>query len=200
MITQLTTFLATIDPIGTLALFVGLTRDLSAEERRRTAFRAVALTAVVLLFFLVVGEPLLAALGVSLPAFQLAGGVVFFLFGLQMVFGSATGDAEAGSDEAGVDLAVYPLAIPSMASPGAILAVVLATRNDDNSIAEQAQTAGVLLLVLLLTLVVLLGANRVYARIGPGGANLLVRLLGLILASMATQLIVDALLQIVREA
>ena len=113
-----------------------------------------------------------------------------------MIFGTATGSA--ADDEAGDwrSLAVYPLAIPSMASPGAILAVVLATRNDDNTIAEQAATAGVLALVLLLTLAVLRTANATYALIGRGGANPLVRLLGLLLASMATQLVVDAVLEI----
>ncbi|MEM1452896.1 MAG: MarC family protein [Planctomycetota bacterium] len=201
MLTQLIAFLATIDPVGTLALFIGVTQGLGPEERRRTAVRAVATTAAILFAFLVVGEPLLEALGVSLPAFQLGRfqlvrGIVFFLFGVQMIFGTATGSA--ADDEAGDwrSLAVYPLAIPSMASPGAILAVVLATRNDDNTIAEQAATAGVLALVLLLTLAVLLTANATYALIGRGGANPLVRLLGLLLASMATQLVVDAVLEI----
>lgn len=204
MLAQLLTLLATIDPFGTLALFVGLTAHLSAKARRRTALEAVSLTAAILLAFLIVGEPLLHFLGVSLSAFQLSGGIVFFLFGLQMIFGEATGEraAEQGShshEETEEDrraLAIYPLAIPSMASPGAILAVVMMTRNDQHPIGEQVVTATLLLGVLLFTLLLLLLSTRIFKLIGTGGANLMVRLLGLLLTSIAGQMVIDALIEI----
>jgi len=182
--------LATIDPIGTLALFVGLTAGLAPAERRRVALRTIGYSATILLVFILVGQVILGLLGIRLEAFQLAGGIIFFLFGVQMVFG--TGSASGGKTEVGHDVAVFPLAIPSIASPGSILAVVILTDNRHHSISEQAITAGVLLGVLGLTLIVLLLANRIYAIIGNAGATLLVKVLGLILAALAVEMILGA--------
>jgi len=191
-------FLATIDPIGTLALFVGLTADASAAERRRIAFRCIGISAATLLAFVVVGQLLLGALGVRLVAFQLAGGIIFFLFGLQMVFGSGAG-APPVSREPDHDIAVFPLAVPSIASPGSILAAVVLTDNSVHSIPEQAVTAALLLGVLGLTLAILLAANPIHRFIGRAGANLLVRVLGLVLASLAVEMVIEALFEIIGE-
>src|SRR5690242_725955 len=128
--------LVTIDPIGTVALFVPLTAALSVRERRAVAKKAVFIAGIVLLAFLVAGEVFLAHLGIRLLSFQLAGGVILFLFGLQMVFGSGVLSEHAAA-EAGHDLSVFPLALPAIASPGAITAVVLLTDNHRHSISEQ---------------------------------------------------------------
>ena len=115
---------ATIDPIGTMALFAGLTAKLSAEARRKTAFKTIAYASAVLLGSIVIGQVLLSAMGISLLSFQLAGGIILFLFGLQMIF-STGNDHDEGSEGSKHDIAVFPLAIPSTATPGAILAVIL---------------------------------------------------------------------------
>src|SRR5213592_2093553 len=120
--------LVTIDPIGTVALFVPLTAALTVRERRAIARKAVFVAGAVLLGFLVAGEILLAHLGIHLLSFQLAGGVILFLFGLQMVFGRGVLSEHAVA-EPGHDVAVFPLALPAIASPGAITAVVLLTDN-----------------------------------------------------------------------
>ena len=184
-------FVATVDPVGTLALFVGLTAGLAPAQRNRVAFRAIAYAAVILVAFIGVGQVLLGSLGIRLEAFQLAGGIIFFLFGVQMVFGVGAG-ATGGTPEPGHDVAVFPLAVPSIASPGSILAAVVLTDNRQFSLLDQAMTTGLLLAVLALTLVFLLLANRIYAWIGNAGAMLMVKVLGLILAALAVEMILGA--------
>jgi multiple antibiotic resistance protein len=191
-------FLATVDPVSTLAIFVALTAKVSPQERTRVALRCVVLSALILLGFVVVGQILLDALGVRLVSFRLAGGLIFFLFGIQMVFGSGAA-ASTEPPEPDHDIAVFPLAVPSIASPGSILAAVVLTDNDLYSLSQQAVTTGLLLVVLALTLVILLAANPIYRVIGKGGANLLARVLGLVLAALATEMVLGAVLQLARE-
>ncbi len=189
---QFLVFLATIDPIGTLALFVGLTASVPASERRGIALRAIAWSIVVLVGFIILGQLLLGSMGIRLAAFQMSGGIIFFLFGVQMVFGSGVASPDLES-EAGRDIAVFPLAVPSLASPGAILAAIVLTDNRQFSIPEQAVTTLLLLAVLGLTLLLMLQANRVYGWIGAAGATLMVRVLGLILAALAVEMVLEGL-------
>ncbi len=201
MIEPLADFLflfATIDPISTLAIFLAVTATASEAERRRIALRAVAYSAAILVGFIVIGQVLLGSLGIRLASFQLAGGIVFFLFGLQMVFGS--GAAVSGpAAEPGHDVAVFPLAVPSIAGPGGILAVVVLTDNRWHSIAAQAVTAGLLGIVLALTLVTLLQAKRIHGWIGTSGANLLVRVLGLVLCALAVEMVLEAAIELAAD-
>lgn len=183
---------ATIDPIATLALFVPLTAELSAAARRRVALRAVLWSGIVLLGFLAGGQLVLSGLGIRLESFQIAGGVILFLLGLQMVFGSGVA-AHGGPAEPGQDIAIFPLALPAIASPGAIMAVVLLTDNHRQSIPQQALTGGVLLVVLLLTLLLLFMADRAHRLLGRTGATVLIRVMGLILAALATEQIVSGI-------
>jgi multiple antibiotic resistance protein len=184
-------FLATIDPVSTLCLFVGFTTAATPAERRSLALRSIAYTTIILLSFLVLGQILLGALGIRLAAFQLAGALIFLLFGIQMVFGAEPSSSSTG--EPGHDVAVFPLAVPSMASPGAILAAVVLTDNREYSIAEQATTALTLILVLGITLVALLQAHRIHRLIGNAGASLVVRVLGIVLAALAVEMGIEAL-------
>jgi len=177
--------LVTIDPIGTVALFVPLTATVTAAERARIARKAVVVSGCELLAFLIAGEVLLSALGIRLASFQVAGGVILFLFGLQMVFGTGV-VAESARAEPGHDVAVFPLALPGIANPGAIMAVVLLTDNHRHSIGQQAVTAAVLA-VLLLTLVALLASRRINRLLGTTSANVLIRVMGLLLAALATE-------------
>ncbi len=180
---------ATIDPIGTLAIFTALTGSMDAAQRRRTAIRAVAYSAAVLLGAIVVGQLLLTAMGIRLISFQLGGGIVLFLFGLQMIFGSG---AASGEKEPGHDLAVFPLAIPATATPGAILAVILLTDNSLHSIPTQALTAAITLAVLAVTLILLLLSTHIMRVLGQGGASILTRIMGMILAAFSVELVMDA--------
>jgi multiple antibiotic resistance protein len=181
---------ATIDPIGTMALFAGLTAKLSTSERRKVAFRTIAYASLVLVGSIVIGQLLLGAMGISLLSFQLAGGIILFLFGLQMVFSSGNGDEHEDGKH---DMAVFPLAIPSTATPGAILAVILLTDNQTNPIHEQVATTLVMLVVLLCTLFLLLLSERIIKVIGLSGASILTRIMGMILTALSVEFVMEAL-------
>ncbi|QDU43327.1 hypothetical protein Mal52_17990 [Symmachiella dynata] len=182
---------ATIDPIGTLSLFLGVTAAYSAQQRKSIALRCIAYSAIILLATIIVGQLLLDAMGISLPSFQIAGSAILFLFGLQMIFGSAA--PKKTEEDEPHDVAVFPLAIPSIASPGAIMAVTLATDNDQFEIVEQAATAVTMLLVLAITGAMLLAAERIHRAIGNNGAAILVRVMGMILAALATESLIEGI-------
>src|SRR6266404_2724779 len=181
----------TIDPISTLAVFAGLTASLSAAERRGVARRGTFYAAIVLVVAVVLGQIILDAMGVRLLSLKVAGGIILFLFGLQMLFGSVS--LGTGSPEKGRDLAVFPLAVPAIAGPGAIMAVILLTDNDVYTVPEQIQTAIVLLAVLGLTYLLLLGSDAILRLIKPQGAAILVRVMGILLAALSVELVLSAL-------
>jgi len=181
---------ATIDPIGTMALFTALTAHLSSEERRRTAFKAIIYAGAVLLGSIVIGQMILGAMGIRLVSFQLAGGVILFLFGLQMIFGSGPQSSRAEPEH---EIAVFPLAIPATATPGAILAVILLTDNHVHPISVQIGTSLITLGILGITLILLLFSSRIISIIGISGASILTRVMGMILAALSVELIMNAL-------
>jgi len=178
-------FFTVIDPIGTIPVFIALTRNLSEIERRRIAIRSTVIAAVVLVFFVLSVELLLSMMGIPLAAFQIAGGAVLFLFALSMIFGESKPEEELNRVGSDADAAVFPLAIPSIASPGAMLAAVMLTDKDRFDLWEQLFTTSILLLVLGITLVLMLWATRIYRLIGNSGASVLSRIMGLILSSAA---------------
>lgn len=181
-----------IDPIGTLPVFVAVTAGLTAAKRRMVAFKAVTIAFCVLLGFILVGQIILDALGLPLPSFQIAGGIVLFLFALSMIFGQGkpASDMEATDPE---HVAVFPLAMPSIASPGAMLAVVVLTDNDRFSVAHQAVTSVVMAGVLVATLCIMLAAGPIIKVIGDTGAAIISRVMGLILAAVAVDAVIDGL-------
>lgn len=188
---EFVTLLVVIDPIGTIPVYLFTVAGVSRRLHRRIALRAVGIATLVLLAFLIGGQVVIETLGLRLGSFQIAGGIVLFLFALTMIFGDAKPDqeiADAGRED--LSGAVYPLAMPSIASPGAMLAIVILTDNHTQGLAEQAVTAGLLGLVLLLTLGLLLGASVVYRLIGHTGASVISRVMGIVLATIA----VDAVL------
>ncbi|MGI9534511.1 MAG: MarC family protein [Thermodesulfobacteriota bacterium] len=188
----------TIDPIGTLSLFVPLTSGVDSKKRFEVAKRAVLFAGIILFAFLIVGQIVLSMIGVKLVSFQLAGGIILFLFSLQMVFGTVISQSDT-KPEPDHDLAVFPLAIPSIASPGSIMAVVLLTDNHSHSYSEQGITMAVLLVVLLITLVILKLANPIHRIIGNSGSNIMIRVMGLILAALATQQIIEGIVNIINN-
>ena len=169
---------------------VGLTAKLSAKDRRRTAYKTILYAALILVGAIVVGQLLLGAMGISLISFQVAGGVILFLFGLQMIFSDNTAHT---SGEPRHDISVFPLAIPATASPGAILAVILITDNNVYTVQEQMITTATMLVVLITTLVLLLFSGGIIRIIGNGGASLLTRIMGMILAALSVEFIMEAL-------
>lgn len=185
LVTKFVLLWAVIDPIGTVPVFISATANHTPQERRRIAMIATLAAAGILLFFIAAGEPLLRAMEVPLPAFEIAGGIVLFLFALTMIFGESKPESETKMLRSLHDVAIYPLATPSIASPGAMMAVVLLTKNDAHTIADQVSTAVMMLLVLASALVLMLGAGVISRLIGTGGASIISRVMGLILASVA---------------
>ena len=183
-----------IDPVGSLPVFLHVAQNVPRRLHARLAIRAVAVAAVVLLGFLAGGQILMESVGLRIGSFQIAGGIVLFLFALTMIFGESKPESEIGQAERNhLDGAVFPLAMPSIASPGAMLAVVILTDNHRNSLADQAVTAGLLLLVLALTLGLLLLASRLHRLIGRTGASVISRVMGLILATVAVDAVIGGL-------
>ncbi len=182
---------ATIDPFSTLILFLGLVTNLDRKSRRTLAIKAVLYATLILLIFLVFGQLFLEMIGVRLISFQIAGSIILFLFGLQMFF-IPTHETGQEADN-WREMAVFPLAIPSLASPGSLLAVILATENTQHTLMEQALTGLIMLLVLAITLAMLLGANTLHRILGNTGEKIMVRISGLILASLACEFFLEAL-------
>ncbi len=178
-------FFAVIDPIGTIPVYIGVTAGYDERTRRLIAFKAALFAFLILLFFIVAGEPILDAIDIPVEAFQIAGGIVLFLFALTMIFGESKPDEELRMLDNHTETAIFPLAVPSLASPGAMLAAVLLTRNDEYSVLEQAITAGVMLSVLIIALALMLLASFVHRFIGDAGAGIISRVMGMILASVA---------------
>ena len=176
---------AVIDPIGSIPVYLTKTVGLSVEDRRKIALKAVMISAGILIFFLIAGQALLEAMQIPLTAFQIAGGLVLLLFALTMIFGEGKPEQEIRLSSNLNELAVYPLAVPSIASPGAMMAIVLLTDNHRFSLFDQTMTTLIMLSVLLITYLLFLAANRIQRWIGNTGAAVISRVMGLILAAVA---------------
>lgn len=189
--------LSTIDPIGTVLVFAVVSEGMSVAARRRLAGRAVVIAGATLIGFLVLGQVGLTAMHVSLTSFQIAGGVFLFLFGAQMTLTDFTRHIAGPEEGKGArDPAVFPLAIPAIASPGALLAVVVLTENSRYSTAHQAMTAGVLVVILGLTYLALRWSTHLMRWLGRTGGAALIRILGMILAALAVEMVVEGLVRL----
>ncbi len=189
------TLFVTVDPFGLAPLFIGLTAGVAAADRRRVAFRATTIATIILLTFAMVGGKLLALLGISLPAFRIAGGLLLFSTAFQMVFSQKEPRDKTDADRAVSldhirDIAAFPLAIPLLAGPGAISAVILAASKAPSPLALGA-FVGLIVAVMAIALVVFLAADPIDRRIGETGRIVIGRLLGLLLAALAVQFVAD---------
>ena len=185
LVVQFVVLWAVIDPIGSIPVYLTKTVGLSVEDRRKIARKAVMISAGILIFFLIAGQALLEAMQIPLTAFQIAGGLVLLLFALTMIFGEGKPEQEIKLSSNLNELAVYPLAVPSIASPGAMMAIVLLTDNHRFSLFDQTMTTLIMLSVLLITYLLFLAANRIQRWIGNTGAAVISRMMGLILAAVA---------------
>lgn len=192
-ITKIFFLIAVLDPFGSVPVYLEATKNFNDKLKRIIAIRASVVALGVLLFFIVVGQLILEAMEISLDAFQISGGVILFLFALTMIFGEGKPESEKHLIKDYKHVTIFPVAIPSIASPGAIMAVVLMTDNHLYSIEQQAITTLLVVLVVGLTLIVLLAANWVQKRIGEYGITVISKIMGLILASYAVQSVLSGL-------
>jgi len=186
-----------VDPIGNAPMFAGLTRGASEGERRFLAVKSILLSSAILLVFFLAGNSLLAALGIGVPAFRIAGGILLFLVAIDMVFarhsglrGTTPGEREEAQERE--DISVFPLAFPLIAGPGAITTVLLMASHGGPWPAVLIRL-GIIVAVLSLTLTSLLLTARIMEWLGETGTNVVDRLLGLILAAIAVQFVVDGI-------
>ncbi|NEX20192.1 MarC family protein [Thiorhodococcus mannitoliphagus] len=188
------TLFVVLDPVGMLAVFIAVTTRLEPLERRKAAILAVLYAFAVLAFFIAAGELLLIQMGIPLRAFQIAGGILLLLYGIEMSLGAHTPGTglDDGAGSGLHALAVYPLAIPAIAGPGAMLTVVLLTDNRLFSITDQLITTAVLVVVLAVFLLILFAASPIMRVIGSGGASVLRRVMGMLLSAIAVKMVLTA--------
>ncbi|MCW3834955.1 MarC family protein [Sphingomonas canadensis] len=191
------TFFVVIDPPGCAPIFAGLTSGAGAAQRRMMAVRAIFVAALILFVFALFGEALLKALGISLESFRIAGGVMLFLIALEMVFEKRTERREDRAEKIRQtpeveDISVFPMALPMIAGPGSIASVMLLMSQNEGpgrSVIVLAAMAS----VLLLTLVSLLAAGPIMRVLGAKIEAVISRLLGVLLAALATQFVIDGI-------
>jgi multiple antibiotic resistance protein len=192
-------FFVVVEPLSIVPVFSSLTLGASEEYQRRMAVKAIVIAAAILLLFSLVGRPFLAAMGISLEAFRIFGGLLLFLIALEMVFaresGTRTSTNEQAESRRRADISVFPLAFPLIAGPGALVTILLWVA--PVSLADQPLLfAGMALcaaLVLVITLAFMLLAVRLMRVIGVTGANVANRLLGVVLGALAVQFVLDGL-------
>lgn len=192
-----------VDPVSMAPIFIALTHGADAVYRKQMAVKGTLIAGGILFFFLLIGDGLLTVLGVSLGAFRIAGGLLMFLLALDMVFPKALGmrspnQTERIEAEHRQDISVFPLAFPLLAGPGALttLMLMLPAQQRDEPL-HYAFVATVILGVLLITLTSLLLAARITSWMGETGANLLSRLLGLVLAALSVQFVLDGVRMVI---
>jgi multiple antibiotic resistance protein len=195
--TAFVTLAVIIDPPGCAPIFASLTSGTDAGHRRRMAIRSTIVAWCILMFFALLGQPLLNTLGISLSAFRIAGGIMLFMIALDMVFERRTERREErakeieGTPEA-ADISVFPMAIPMIAGPGSIASIMLLAARADGT-AEWVVVLAALTSVLAITLLALLAAGPLMKAIGTNLEAMITRILGVILAALAAQFVIDGL-------
>jgi multiple antibiotic resistance protein len=195
----LVTFLVIIDPPGCAPIFASLTRGAEPAHRRAMAIRSSLIAWVILMFFALLGRPMLQALGISLASFRIAGGILLFYIAVEMVFERRTERREnrahsiEGTPQAD-DISVFPMAMPMLAGPGSIASAMLWVSRAETPIHVGIVLAAITV-VMLITLVTLLAAGPLMRLIGDKVESAVTRILGVILAALAAQFVIDGLKQ-----
>ncbi|NVJ99881.1 MAG: MarC family protein [Alphaproteobacteria bacterium] len=183
-----------VDPIGIAPVFAGLTQGATDAHKRAMAIKGTIVGTLILVFFALVGKPFLNALGISMDGLRVAGGIMLFIIALEMVFEKRTERKQESAeklDEYFEDISVFPVALPLLAGPGAIATIMLTMSNYEDDFVAQAAILAALAAVMLITLVVFFTASKVMDWLGPTVNAVLTRLLGVILAALAAQFILD---------
>ena len=201
-ISSLITFFVVIDPPGCAPIYAGLSASASALQKRAMAIRAVGVSALILFVFALFGEALLKGLGISLASFRIAGGIMLFLIALEMVFEKRTERredraAKVASDPEAEDVSIFPMAMPMIAGPGSIASVML-LMSRNSGLERSAVVLAAMVTILLLTLAALLAAGPIMRILGAKIEAVITRLLGVLLAALAVQFVLDGLSVVLR--
>ena len=185
-----------VDPVGIAPVFAGLTQGTSKDHQHKMAIKGTLIGTLILVFFAVLGERFLGVLGISLDGLRVAGGIMLFIIALEMVFEKRTERKQEAADRLDdyfEDVSVFPIGIPLLAGPGAIATIMLLVADYDHDMVALGSILAALLAVMIITLVVFFMAGRVMAFLGPTVNAVLTRLLGVILAALAAQYVLDGL-------
>lgn len=196
-ISAFVTLFVVIDPPGCAPIYAGLTKDATSKQARIMALRATAIAAVILLIFAFFGEALLGALHIELDSFRIAGGLMLFWIAFEMVFEKRTQRREERADKVNADpevedVSVFPMAMPMLAGPGAIAAIML-LMNEAETTTETIEVFAALVSVLLITAAALVAAGPLIRLLGDKVEAVITRLLGVLLAALAAQYVIDGL-------
>ncbi|GAA6160969.1 MULTISPECIES: MarC family protein [Ruegeria] len=192
-VTAFTTLFVVIDPFGTTPIFVALTQDMDAATRRKTAIRSCLTAVCILIAFAAFGEAVLGFVGISMEAFRVAGGALLFLTALDMLFDRRTKRREdRAEEEEHPDPSVFPLAIPLIAGPGSIATIILLA-GQHPGVLGIVEACIVMLAVMAVVFIFFLSGGVIARILGKTGLNVLTRLLGMLLAALSVQFILDGL-------
>ncbi len=193
LVTSFVTLFVIIDPIGLTPVFIALTQGTTAAQKRKIAIRAVLTAGGILALFALLGEAVLGFVGISMPAFRISGGVLLFLTALDMLFERRTKRREDQQDEDGhADPSVFPLSIPLIAGPGSIATVILLS-GEQTGLVGVAMIMGVVASVLLIFLTLCFTSGALAHLLGKTGITVVTRLLGMLLAALSVQFVLDGL-------
>jgi len=195
LITAFATLFVVIDPPGLVPLFIALTRGMEPARRRAMARRACLIAAVLLTAFGLFGESILGFIGISMPAFRIAGGILLFLTALDMLFERRTQRREGQQPDPDHDPSVFPLATPLIAGPGAIATMILLVGQSGPGWQGAAWVIGLLLAMIAVTFAFLLASPPLERMLGRTGVVVITRLLGMLLAALSVQFVIDGVRQ-----
>ncbi len=192
--TAFVTLFVIIDPIGLTPLFVSLTSGMTTRQRRGVALRALITGAGILAIFGIGGEFVLAKIGIGMPAFRVSGGILLFLTAIDMLFERRTPRREKTAEEdEGPDPAIFPLAMPLIAGPGAMTTMILLVGQNSGDLTSQLTVYGVMLAVLIIAFLLFMTSSLMERALGHTGINLVTRLMGMFLAALSVQFVLDGL-------
>jgi multiple antibiotic resistance protein len=193
LISAFVTLFVVIDPIGLTPVFIALTPGMTAQQRRAIAIRATVIAAGLLFLFAFLGEQVLGFIGISMPAFRIAGGILLFLTALDMLFERRTKRREDQADvDDAPDPSVFPIAIPLIAGPGAIASIILLAGQAEGAVG-MASVLGVMVAVLMIVFLLFLSAPIIERALGKTGIVVVTRLLGMLLAALSVQFVLDGI-------
>lgn len=195
LITAFATLFVVIDPPGLVPLFIALTRGMSPERRRAMALRACAIAAFLLTMFGLAGESILGFVGISMPAFRIAGGILLFLTALDMLFERRTQRREGQQADPDHDPSVFPLATPLIAGPGAIASMILLIGEGGGDWTATISVMALMWAMMLVTFLFLLASPPLERLLGRTGTIVITRLLGMLLAALSVQFVIDGITQ-----
>lgn len=195
LVTAFATLFVVIDPPGLVPLFIALTQGMEAERRRHMAARACIIAASILTMFGLLGESILDFIGISMPAFRIAGGILLFLTALDMLFERRTKRREDQKSDPDHDPSVFPLATPLIAGPGAIASMILLMSEAGPDWTIGLAVMGLMWGMVIVTYLFLLASPPLERMLGRTGTIVITRLLGMLLAALSVQFVIDGVLQ-----